>query len=67
MQNFDKNVNFGNFQNNCEIIKKFVYLLLHTNTRFMYCFIHFSSHLTKLQTLQVLKFKEYGASGAYRV
>ena len=30
-----------------------VFFFPNTHTRFLYCFIHFSSHLAKLQTLKV--------------
>ena len=50
----EKNVNFGNFQNNCQVNSKFMYLFSHTHTRFLCCLMHFSSYLAKLQTLNVL-------------
>ena len=58
LQNFGKNVNFGDFQNNYRVNSEICVFVSTYHTRFLYCFKHFSSHLAMLQTRKGLNTKD---------
>ena len=57
LQNFGKNVNFGNFQNNCQVNSGICVFVSKYLFKIFVLFRTFSSRLTKLETVKVLNTK----------